>query len=71
MAENQKKGKSQGIPENSRISTIISDLFHKKRMHDICMLLDVKVILEWALHIVNLTAANGPNEGRCASGTHA
>ena len=31
-----------------------------KRIHDICMLLDARMILEWALHSVNLTAAKQP-----------
>ena len=43
-----KKGKPQEIPQ--------------KRMHDICMLLDASMILEWAFHSVNLTAAKQPNE---------
>ena len=29
-------------------------------MHDICMLLDVRVILEWALHFEILTASKWP-----------
>ena len=52
-----KEGKTSLNPPNSRNSPILSVLFHKKRMHDICMLLDARMILEWALYSVNLLAA--------------
>ena len=55
-----KEGKTSGNPPKFQDSPIFSDLFHKKRMQDICMLLDAKMILEWAFHSVNLTAAKQP-----------
>ena len=47
-----KEGKPQEIPQYSKNSP--------ERMHDICMLLDARIILEWAFHSVNLTAAKRP-----------
>ena len=44
------------IPQNSRNSPIISGLFHKKRMHDICLLVNARNILEWPVLSVNLAA---------------
>ena len=66
MAENQRRENHRVSPE---IQTFLT--YFIKKMHDICMLLDARVILEWALHFLNLTVENGPNESRCTSGTHA
>ena len=46
-------------------------LVSQNRMHDICMLLDARIILEWDFSSVNLKAANSQHEGRCTYGTHA
>ena len=50
-----KEGKPKEIPTNSRNSQNLSVLFHKKRMHYICMLLDARMIVD-----LNLMAAKQP-----------
>ena len=52
-------GETKGNPpKNSRNSPIIFGLFHKKkRMRDICMLVNARNILEWPVLSVNFTAA--------------
>ena len=66
MDENERiKEKIAGNPKN--IPGILQSImtYTIKRIHDICMLLDARMILEWALHSVNF------NESRCTFGTHA
>ena len=50
------EGKLTGNPQNSRNSPNISYLFYEKRVNDICMLLDAMMIIERAVHSVNLMA---------------
>ena len=52
-----KEREPKEIQRKSRSSSIISGLFHEKRMHDICMLLNARNILEWPVLSVNLAAA--------------
>ena len=56
MAENQRRENQR---ESPKIPGIPQTYFIKK-MHDICRLVDARVILEWALHFVNLTDAKRP-----------
>ena len=43
-----KEGKTSGIPQKFQEFPNPFCLVSKKRMHDICMLLDARMILEWA-----------------------
>ena len=52
-----KKGNPQEIPQNSRTSFIISDLFNKKECLHFCLLVDDKVVLRWAVHYAKWAAA--------------
>ena len=54
------EGKTSGIPQKFQEFPSPFCLVSQKRMHDICMLLDARMILEWAFHSVNLTAAKRP-----------
>ena len=57
------EGKISGIPPKFQEFPNPFCLVSPKRMHDICMLLDARMILEWAFHSVNLTAAKQPKWG--------
>ena len=52
-----KEGETKGNPQKFQKFPIISGLFHKKRMHDICMLVNAKNVLEWPVLSANLAAA--------------
>ena len=52
-----KDGKPKETSKDSRNFPIISDLFHKQRMHDICLKLNARMILEWPVSSINLAAA--------------
>ena len=45
-----KEGKTSGILQKFQEFPNPFCLVLKKRMHDICMLLDARMILEWAFH---------------------
>ena len=45
-------------PQNSRNSPMVCALFDKNNKQDICLLVDARMILKWAVHFVNVTAAN-------------
>ena len=47
-----KEGKTSGIPQKFQEFPNPFCLVSQKRMHDICMLLDARMILEWAFHSV-------------------
>ena len=55
-----KEGKTSGIPQKFQEFPNPFCLVSQKRKHDICMLLDARMILEWAFHSVNLAAAKRP-----------
>ena len=55
-----KEGKTSGIPQKFQEFPNPFCLVSQKRMHDICMLLDARMILELAFHSVNLAAAKRP-----------
>ena len=55
-----KEGKTSGIPQKLQEFPNPFCFGSQKRMHDICMLLDARMILEWAFHSVNLAAAKWP-----------
>ena len=55
-----KEGKTSGIPQKFQEFPNPFCLVSQKRMHDICMLLDARMILEWAFHSVNLAPAKRP-----------
>ena len=64
-----KEGKTSGIPQKFQEFPNPFCLVSQKRMHDICMLLDARMILEWAFHSTLIwRQQNGQNEGRCTSG---
>ena len=52
-----KEGKTSGNPQQFQEFANPFCLVSRERMHDICMLLDARMILEWAFYSVNLTAA--------------
>ena len=54
-----KEGKTSGNPQKFQEFPNPFCLV-SKRMHDICILLDARMILEWAFYSVNLTAAKRP-----------
>ena len=53
-----KEGSTTGNKKNPGIHQSFLTYLIKKGMHDICLLLDPRMILEWALHIVNLTTVH-------------
>ena len=55
-----KEGKTSGNPKKFQEFPNPFCLVSQKRMHDICMLIDARMILEWAFYSVNLTAAIRP-----------
>ena len=58
-----KEGKTSGNPQKLQEFPDPFRLVSQKEMHDICMLLDTRMILEWAFCTVNLTAAKQPKRG--------
>ena len=58
-----KEGETKGNPKQFQEFPNPFCLISQKRMHDICMLLDARMILEWAFYSVNWMAAKLPKLG--------
>ena len=57
------KGKQKEITKSSENSPIILT-YSIKRMRDICLLIDARVVLRWAVHSVKLASAKLQKRGQ-------